>query len=74
MRAAGLPVIRLHDVRHSSATMQLNEGVPVHVVVGRLGHSTPSTTLNVYAAFMPSADCLAADVLGSKLDALTGKG
>jgi integrase len=73
-RAAGLPVIRLHDVRHSSATMQLNEGVPVHVVAGRLGHSTPSTTLNVYAAFMPSADGLAADVMGSKLNALTGNG
>lgn len=71
-RAAGLPLIRLHDVRHSSATLQLNEGVPVHVVSGRLGHSTPSTTLNVYAAFMPSADELAADVMGSKLTALTG--
>ena len=71
--AAGLPTIRLHDVRHSSATMQLNEGVPVHVVAGRLGHSTPSTTLNVYAAFMPSADGLAADVMGHKLDALTGE-
>jgi len=71
-RAAGLPVIRLHDVRHSSATMQLNEGVPVHVVSGRLGHSTPSTTLNVYAAFMPSADGLAADVMGDKLTTLTG--
>jgi integrase len=71
-KAAGLPVIRLHDVRHSSATLQLNEGVPVHVVSGRLGHSTPSTTLNVYAAFMPSADELAADVMGDKLTALTG--
>lgn len=71
-KAAGLPVIRLHDVRHSSATLQLNEGVPVHVVSGRLGHSTPSTTLNVYAAFMPSADELAADVMGNRLTALTG--
>jgi integrase len=71
-KAAGLPIIRLHDVRHSSATMQLNEGVPLHVVAGRLGHSTPSTTLNVYAAFMPSADGLAADVMGDKLTALTG--
>lgn len=71
-RDAGLPVIRLHDVRHSSATLQLNEGVPVHVVSGRLGHSTPSTTLNVYAAFLPSADGLAADVMGDRLTALTG--
>lgn len=67
-----MPVIRLHDVRHSSATLQLNEGVPVHVVSGRLGHSTPSVTLNVYAAFLPSADELAADVMGDKLTALTG--
>jgi hypothetical protein len=36
-----------------------------------LGHSTPSTTLNVYAAFMPSADGLDADVVGNKLTALT---
>jgi len=35
--------------------------------------SKPSTTLNVYAAFMPSADELAADVMGSKLTALTGR-
>jgi hypothetical protein len=61
--------MRLHDERHSSATLQLNAGVPVHVVSGRLDRSTPSTTLNVYAAFMPSADELAADVMGRKLTA-----
>lgn len=64
-RAAGFEIVpRLHDLRHSSATLQLSQGVPVHVVAGRLGHSTPATTLNVYAKFLPQADKLAADAIG----------
>lgn len=72
VKAAGLPPMRLHDVRHSSATLQLGQGVPVHVVAGRLGHSTPATTLNVYAAYLPRADKLAADVVGGALAAFMG--
>ena len=45
----GLPVIRLHDVRHLHATLLLKAGVPVHVVAARLGHADPATTLRVYA-------------------------
>ena len=39
-RAAGLPPIRLHDVRHSYATAALAAGVPAKVVSERLGHAT----------------------------------
>jgi len=46
-RAAGLPVIKLHEARHSAATWALQQGVPVHVVSQRLGHSQTSTTVNV---------------------------
>ncbi|WP_427383985.1 tyrosine-type recombinase/integrase [Janibacter sp. G56] len=45
----GLPVIRLHDLRHLHATMLLKAGVPVHVVAARLGHADPAITLRVYA-------------------------
>ena len=45
---AGLPKIRFHDLRHTSASLMLNHGVPVIVVSKRLGHSQPSTTLDVY--------------------------
>ena len=45
----GLPVIRLHDLRHLHATLLLKAGVPVHVVAARLGHADPAITLRVYA-------------------------
>lgn len=64
---AGLRKIRLHDTRHTHSTMMLDHGVPIHTVSRRLGHSKVSTTLDVYAAFMPSADRVAADVIGQVL-------
>jgi integrase len=59
-QAAGLRVIRLHDTRHTHATIMLDNGVPIHTMSQRLGHSRPSTTLDVYAAFMPAAGRTAA--------------
>lgn len=64
---ARLPVPRLHDGRHTAATLALQNGVPIHVVSGRLGHEKVSTTLDVYAAFLPTADRLAADTIGRLL-------
>ena len=72
-QAAGLPVIRLHDGRHTAATSALQAGVSVHVVSGRLGHSKPSTTLDVYSHFLPTADRAAADVVGFSLQAAIDK-
>jgi integrase len=72
-KAAGLPVTRLHDLRHASATLALAEGVPVHVVAGRLGHTTPVTTLSIYAHYLPRADRLAADVIERALAGDAGK-
>lgn len=71
-RAVGLPVLRLHDIRHSAARTMLEAGVAVHIVAGRLGHSSPATTLNVYAQFMPHADRLAADLVGNALASFMG--
>lgn len=45
--AAGVPVIRLHDVRPTAATIPLAEGVPVLAVAKWLGHD-PAITLRVY--------------------------
>jgi len=41
--------VRLHDGRHSAATMLLEGGTPVHIVSKMLGHSRASITLDVYA-------------------------
>ncbi len=47
--AAGVPKIRLHDTRHTAATLMLRAGVPVHVVSEILGHANTSITMDVYA-------------------------
>lgn len=60
----GLDHVRLHDLRHFVATRLLASGIHVRTVSGRLGHSLTSTTLNVYAAFVPDADRQAAEVIG----------
>jgi integrase len=46
--AAGLPRIRLHDLRHSYAGSALAAGVPIEVLSRRLGHSCISITQDVY--------------------------
>ena len=48
--------VRLHDLRHYVATRLLSSGIDVRTVAGRLGHRNPSTTLNVYAPFVPGSD------------------
>jgi integrase len=45
---AGLPVIRLHDLRHSNASLALEAGVEMKVVSERLGHSQISVTADLY--------------------------
>ncbi len=66
-KRAGVPQVRLHDLRHFVATRLLANGVDVRTVAGRLGHRNPSVTLNVYAHFLPEADRDAADLLGRLL-------
>jgi integrase len=47
-RKAGLPRIRLHDLRHSHASMALEAGIDVKVVSERLGHSNTAITSDIY--------------------------
>jgi integrase len=53
VKAVGLPRIRLHDARHTAASLMLASGVPVKVVSELLGHASPSITLAVYAHVLP---------------------
>jgi len=48
-----VPGIRLHDLRHTHATVLLQAGEPVHVVSQRLGHASVVVTLTVYAHVLP---------------------
>lgn len=63
----GLPKIRLHDLRHTHATLLLRAGVPVLVVSKRLGHATPGFTLTVYGHLLPGQDSDAAERFASVL-------
>jgi integrase len=48
-RNAGLPVIRLHDLRHTHATLALRACVHPRIVQERLGHANISITLDTYS-------------------------
>lgn len=62
LRRAGLPdTTRMHDIRHSAATVLLSKGVPVKVVSEMLGHSDVSITLSVYAHVLPDMQGACAD-------------
>jgi integrase len=54
LRAAGLPRMRLHDLRHRCATILLASGLPVKVVSEKLGHSSASMTLDIYGHVFPA--------------------
>jgi integrase len=52
-RRAGLAPLRLHDLRHTHATQLQRQGVNAKIVSERLGHSSVSFTLDVYAHVLP---------------------
>jgi integrase len=54
VRRAMLPVIRLHDLRHTHATLALRAGIHPKVVSERLGHATVSITLDTYSHAIPA--------------------
>jgi integrase len=51
---ASLPDIRFHDLRHSAASLLLAQGVPMRAVMELLGHSSISTTADIYSHVMPA--------------------
>lgn len=63
----GLKQVRLHDLRHFTATQLIGAGVDVRTVAGRLGHSDPSLTLRVYSHAIEERDRAAAAIMGRVL-------
>jgi integrase len=64
----GAPMVRLHDLRHFTATQLIGAGVDVRTVAGRLGHSDPSVTLRVYSHALEERDRAAATIMGQMFD------
>jgi integrase len=67
LQRAGLPSIRLYDLRHTSATLLLLADEPAKVVSERLGHSTITLTLGTYSHVLPTTRQGAAEKMGKIL-------
>jgi len=63
LKHAGLPPIRFHDLRHTSASLMLNHDIPVIIVSRRLGHARASITSDVYGHLLPNMQDEAAEMI-----------
>ncbi|MEK4030750.1 site-specific integrase [Pseudobacillus sp. FSL P4-0506] len=62
-----LKYINIHALRHTSATLLINEGVHAKIISERLGHSDITTTMNIYGHALKQADEIATQKLDSAL-------
>ena len=63
--------IRIHDLRHTAATLLLSQGVSPRVVMETLGHSQISLTMNTYTHVLPDLQREAAEKMGAALGTRT---
>ena len=63
------PRPRIHDLRHTHASLLLAAGVPIHVVQARLGHESIQTTVDTYSHLLPDAQQAAASAASLALRA-----
>lgn len=71
LKKAGIPHLRVHDLRHSAATFAIADGVPAPYVQEMLGHSDIRTTLQVYTKLVPSTLQEAVATLDRVTDSVT---
>ncbi len=67
VKRLGLPRIRLHDLRHTHATLGLAAGVPAKVMADRLGHATVAFTQDVYMHAIPQLEGDAAELIADSV-------
>lgn len=68
LKAAGLPYIPFHSLRHTAATLMIQAGVPIKVVSEMLGHGDIATTLRIYAHVLPDMQASATSALEAIFD------
>lgn len=64
----GLPRVSVHSMRHLNATLLINSGANPKTVQALLGHSTPVTTMSIYAHEIQSAEAAASAAVAAMLD------
>lgn len=67
VRTLSVPVIRLHDLRHTHASLLLAADVPIRSVSDRLGHVTVEMTMDLYSHLLPGMDAAIAETLDAML-------
>jgi integrase len=72
LKNAGLPDLRFHDLRHTAATLMLQQGIHPKIVQERLGHASIMLTLNTYSHVLPSIQAEAAQKMDNLLMPLEG--
>ncbi len=65
----GFETLRMHELRHTAATLALGCGAPVKDVQARLGHASASLTLDIYGHAIPANDQAIADLMGAIMGA-----
>jgi integrase-like protein len=68
MWGRAVPQVTFHALRHSHASALIAAGIDVVTVSRRLGHATPTITLNVYAHLFANTDTRCADAIEKVLD------
>ena len=68
-KRAGLPHIRVHDLRHSYASLLINKGVDIGIISRLMGHGSPQITYSIYSHFYPETNYKAVE----RIDDLMGK-
>jgi integrase len=82
LEKAELPKVRFHDLRHTYASLLIEQGENIKYIQSQLGHSSPTVTLNVYSHLMKSVNQESAlrlenaifEINGSKIVANNEKG
>lgn len=67
VRRAAVPIVRLHDLRHTHATLLIDAGVPAKVVSERLGHARASFTIEAYQHVHPPMQAEAAQLFAEHI-------
>lgn len=62
-KKSGVPLIRIHDIRHSHVSLLINQGFTAVAIAERVGHKHISTTMNVYAHLFPNRQTMLVDAL-----------
>lgn len=67
-KRAGIPHIRVHDLRHSYASLLINKGTDIAVISRLMGHGSPAITYRIYSHFYPENNYKGIENIDSLMD------